>query len=154
MRKGDTIRKKKEETIRGTISGIKEFICIFVLAVMITCLFNDMVNKVVFQLLPEREVTITIEDQESDVESPHIVILKEEKTNELFEECRIAANEGWSYFEGVRGESWTSLTGTVPGTAFTFRAKEIPNLYLAFLVDGATKGKLSVKIEGGGKMVS
>ena len=148
MKKGDTIKKEKK-TFRETISGTKEIICISILAVMITCLFNDIVNNVVVRLLPERKVTITIEDQESEVESPHIVILKEEKTNELFEECRIAANEGWSYFEGVRGESWTSLTGTVPGTAFTFRAKEIPNLYLAFLVDGATKGELSVKIKGG-----
>lgn len=114
---------------------------------MITCLFKGKVNSFVIHLLPEDEVTITIEDTERAFkDGARIRIIKEGGKDELFSQCKEAAKKKlWKYEE--REESWTSLTNKRADSVLSFKAKSLPNAYIAIRnhENGGT-----VSVNGGG----
>lgn len=131
---------------RSFLGSVKEFICIFLFAVMITCLFKDGVNGLVEKLLPESEVTVITENKKhSAAKGTKVQLLFDGKGGDLFETCNKAAKKkDWVYVEGVYGESWTSLTSNSAGSTFTFHTKRTPNAYIQFSII-KTGGAVSVE---------
>lgn len=121
---------------RSFLGSVKEFICIFLFALMISCLFKDGVNGLVEKLLPESEVTVTTENKKhSAAKGTKVQLLFDGKGGNLFEACKKAARKkDWVYVEGVYGESWTSLTSNSEGSTFTFNVKRTPNAYIQFSI--------------------
>lgn len=121
----------------GRIFGnVKEFVCVFLFAVMITCLFKDGVNSLIEKLLPESQVTITTENKKHSAgKGTRVQLLFDGKDGDLFESCQKSVKKkDWVYVEGVYGESWTSLTCDSAGSTFSFRAKRVPNAYIQFSI--------------------
>ena len=121
---------------RDWFCSIKELICIFLLAVMVTCLFKDGVNQLVMKLIPESKDTVTTENKKHSAgKGTRIQMLFDGKDGDLFETCREAARKkDWVYVEGVYGESWTSLTSDSVGSTFEISAKRTPNAYIQFSI--------------------
>ncbi len=117
--------------VKGSTSGIREFICFFFLAIMLICLLKGKVNSFVISLLPEDEVKITVKDSDNSFkDGARIRIIKEGNRYELFEKCKKAAEKDkWKYEK--REESWTSLTNKIPESVLSFKAKRLPNTYIA-----------------------
>lgn len=133
--------------MKNSVSGIREFACFFLLSIMIICLFKGKVNSFVIDLLPEDKVIITVKDTESSFKrGARIRIIKEGNKYELFSQCKKAAKkEMWKYEK--REESWTSITNITSGSDLSFRAKRLPNTYIA-IRNNENGGTVSVR--GGG----
>ncbi len=139
--------------IKYNLSGVKEILCVFAFALIITCLCRDNVNTLTVALMPKKEVSIIIENAKfSKSGGTQISILCENYPDELFEQCRMVSQNSWKYFEGVLGESWTALTSDMEGASIIFDAKPLPNSYIAFLGD-STGGELSINVRGGAKQI-
>lgn len=121
----------------------QEIFYILLFSILITCLFKDGVNALTMLFIPEKNVIVTAKENDC------ITILQEDSPNGLFSKCREAASDSsWTYFEGVKGESWTSLSSNMEGAFFSFSAKSVPNTYISFLVNG-NGGKASIEVSGG-----
>lgn len=130
--------------MKNSVSGIREFACFFLLSIMIICLFKGKVNSFVIDLLPEDKVIITVKDTESSFKrGARIRIIKEGNKYELFSQCKKAAKkEMWKYEK--REESWTSITNITSGSDLSFRAKRLPNTYIA-IRNNENGGTVSVR---------
>ena len=135
-----------KERRTGFVKKLKqqEIFYILLFSILITCLFKDGVNALTMLFIPEKNVIVTAKENDC------ITILQEDSPNGLFSKCREAASDSsWTYFEGVKGESWTSLSSNMEGAFFSFSAKSVPNTYISFLVNG-NGGKASIEVSGGG----
>ena len=134
--------------VKGSTSGIREFICFFFLAIMLICLLKGKVNSFVISLLPEDEVKITVKDSDNSFkDGARIRIIKEGNRYELFEKCKKAAEKDkWKYEK--REESWTSLTNKIPESVLSFKAKRLPNTFIA--IRNKENGGFVSVIGGGG----
>lgn len=114
------------------VLGIKNFIVLLALSVIVVCTGCSGVNKFVNQVLPYRVITITVEQSESS--ENEVCIFDDGGMYTLFRACKNGdLTEQWEYREANEyGYNGIVTDSNNIGAAISFSAAERPEYYLQF----------------------